>query len=84
MIIRSNKEFRKRHGLLSPKIQTQFDSRLRLFIADSRNPQLKLHPLKGKLSGYHSINISGDLRAIFKKDGDTITFVLIGRHSQLY
>ena len=84
MIIRSNKEFDKRHRLLSPKLQAQFDDRIRLFITDSRNPQLRLHPLKGKLSGYYSINISGDLRAIFKKDKDVITFVLIGTHSQLY
>ena len=84
MIIRSNKEFDKLHKLLSPKMQAQFDYRVRLLVADSRNPRLRLHPLKGKLSGYYSINVSGDLRAIFKKDKDTITFVLIGAHSQLY
>lgn len=84
MIIRSNKEFKKRHRLLSSKAQAQFDRRLRLFIADSKNPQLRLHPLKGKFSGYYSINISGDLRVIFKKDREIITFILIGTHSQLY
>lgn len=84
MIIRSNKEFKKHYQALPPKVQVQFDSRLHLFIADPRNPQLRLYPLKGNLSGYYSINISGNLRAIFKKDGEIITFVLLSTHSQLY
>ena len=40
---------------------------------------------KVALLGYWSINITGDVRAIYRQHGDTIIiFVLIGTHSQLY
>ena len=84
MIIRSNKEFRKRYRLLDSKIRTQVDARLRLFKANPKDPRLRLHPLKGSLKGYYSINLSGNMRAIFKRGGKIIAFVLIGTHSQLY
>lgn len=83
MTIRYSKSFKKHLKLLAPKIQAQTDARLRLFAADPTNPLLRQHPLKGKLKGYFSINISGDMRAVFKRDGDAATFVLIGTHSQL-
>ena len=67
------------------KFQKQFDDRLRLFMTDPSAPILRIHPLKGKFSGYWSMNISGDLRAIYRRDGDEIViFALIGTHSQLY
>ncbi|MYB39888.1 type II toxin-antitoxin system mRNA interferase toxin, RelE/StbE family [Candidatus Saccharibacteria bacterium] len=84
MTIRSNREFKKKYKLLAPKLQDQVDGRLRIFKADPKDPRLRLHPLKGKFQGYFSINISGDVRAIFRRDKDIITFVLIGTHSQLY
>lgn len=84
MTILYSKGFKKRLKLLPSKIQAQTDARLRLFAADPTNPLLRQHPLKGGLKGYFSINISGDMRAVFRRDGDAITFVLIGTHSQLY
>ncbi len=70
---------------MSPKLQNQFDERLQLFVEDPTNPMLRTHPLKGTYSGYWSINISGDLRAIYLKRGEElIIFALIGTHSQLY
>lgn len=78
-------KFKKQYKKLPPKIQDQFDTRLRLFFDDPIAPQLKIHPLKGKFAGYWSMNISGDLRALYKLDGDEIIiFALIGTHSQLY
>ena len=47
--------------------------------------KLNNHPLKGKWSGYRSINISGDLRALYKEMGeDKVIFTNIGSHNQLY
>ena len=67
------------------RFQKQFDERLRLFIADPTNPQLRVHPLKGKFAGYWSMNISGDMRALYLKQGEEmILFALIGTHSELY
>ena len=51
----------------------------------STDPKLKVHPLKGKYAGYWSMSISGDIRALYVSEGETIViFALIGTHSQLY
>ena len=85
MIIQYTPKFKKQYQKLPQKFQQQFDNRLRLFLTDPTHPQLRVHPLKGSFSGYWSINISGDLRALYLKRGDeVIIFALIGSHSQLY
>lgn len=84
MTINFNREFKKRYRSLPPKTKAQALQRIELFKTDPTNPLLRQHPLKGQLAGYRSINISGDMRAVFKRDGDDVTFVLIGTHSQLY
>jgi addiction module RelE/StbE family toxin len=85
MKIRFDSKFKRQYKKLSKPLQNQFDERLRLFIQDQIDPILRLHPLKGRFAGYYSINISGDLRALFYRDGEEIIiFSLIGTHSQLY
>lgn len=85
MKIQYTPKFKKQYKKLSKKLQIQFDERLILFIEEPTNPVLRVHPLKGAYSGYWSMNISGDLRAIYLKKGEElIIFALIGTHSQLY
>lgn len=85
MIIQYTNKFKKQYQKLPKKFQSQFDARLKLFVVEPTNPRLRVHPLKGKYSGYWSMNISGDLRAIFLRKGDEmVIFALIGTHSQLY
>lgn len=84
MKVRFGKKFKKQYRLLPASIRGKVDDRLRLFVLDPKHPILRLHPLKGKWTGYYSINISGDLRAIFKKNEELVIFTLVGTHSQLY
>ncbi len=84
MIIVFHKDFTKRFKRLTPKIKENFNKRLILFKKDEFNPALNNHTLKGKYQGYRSINISGDLRAIYKNDKVSIIFVTIDSHSNLY
>lgn len=78
-------KFKKQYKKLPPKIQKQFDDRLRLFVMEPKNPVLRTHPLKGLYQGYWSINLNGDFRAIYLQKGEEIIiFALIGTHSQLY
>jgi addiction module RelE/StbE family toxin len=85
MTIQYSPKFKKQYKKLPPKFQDQFGERLQLFLTDSTAPQLRNHPLKGKFAGYWSININGDIRALYRVDGDTvIIFALIGSHSELY
>lgn len=80
-----HKNYDKQYGKLRNKEKKKAQERLVLFIRNPFNPILNNHPLKGKYLGYRSINISGDLRAIYKLvDYDDCIFTTIDNHSNLY
>jgi addiction module RelE/StbE family toxin len=79
------KTFKKQFKKLPKQWQTEFQDRLALFLQDQSLPQLRVHPLIGNYAGYWSMSVNGDVRALYRKDGDSvIIFALIGTHSQLY
>lgn len=85
MNIQTTRSFDKQYAKLNVKVKNQFRGRLKLFNTDPFDVQLRNHPLKGKYLGYRSIDVSGDIRALYTVKGDTITiFGFIGTHSQLY
>jgi addiction module RelE/StbE family toxin len=85
MQVKYSKTFLKQYSKLPKKVQNKTDHRLLLWQKQPNNPQLRDHALDGKYQGYRSINITGDIRALYTKYGDTIVlFGFIGSHSQLY
>lgn len=85
MIIRYLPKFKKQYKKLPKKFQKQFDDRLLLFVTDPTTPKLRVHPLKGEYAGYWSMNVNGDIRALYIIRGEEIIiFALIGSHSELY
>jgi mRNA-degrading endonuclease YafQ of YafQ-DinJ toxin-antitoxin module len=83
--IEYTKRFRKQYATLTPKIREQFKKRQRLWLSDPYNSQLHLHMLTAEYAGLYSINITGDIRAIYEKiDNTYVIFGFIGTHSQLY
>ncbi len=85
MTIRYLPKFKKQYKKLPNTFQKQFDERLQLFMNDPTAPQLRVHPLKGAYAGYWSMNVNGDIRALYTIRGDeVIIFALIGSHSELY
>ena len=85
MIIRYLPKFKKQYKKLPEKFQKQFDDRLLLFVSDPTTPKLRVHPLKGEYAGYWSMNVNGDIRALYLIQGEEIIiFALIGSHSELY
>ena len=84
MLIDFHKDFTKDFKKISPKIKKKFQERLVLFEKDEFDPVLNNHALKGKWLGYRSINVTGDMRAIFKRDANSALFVTIDSHSNLY
>lgn len=85
MKINFHRNFDKRYSKLKRKHQEQFRQRLALFINDRYNPILNNHALKGRFEGYRSMNVTGDIRAIFiMHSSDQVEFVEIGSHSELY
>ena len=77
--------FRKQYRKLRISERERFEERLRLLVKDPYNPVLNNHALKGRYKRYRSINITGDLRALYKPMKEDIAlFVIIDTHSNLY
>jgi addiction module RelE/StbE family toxin len=85
MIIETTKAFDKQYVKLNLKVKNAFKRRLELFKANPFDISLRNHALKGNYLGYRSIDVTGDVRALYTTQGDTIIiFGFIGTHSQLY
>lgn len=80
-----SKKFKKQYKKLPPKLQKQTKERLELWQEQPNHPLLRLHKLEGKMNMFYSINITGDLRALYEVvDGEIYIYQLIGTHAQLY
>lgn len=84
MVINFHKDFIKDSGRLTVSQKDKLVQRLKLFGQDEFDPILNNHSLKGKYSGCRSINVTGDLRAIFKIAGEDVIFTALDSHSNLY
>ena len=91
MIIHLHKNFKKSYKKLTESQKNKFKERRNLFMVNEFHPILNNHALSGEYEGYRSINITGDLRVLYKrsfstnkKDGDLVMFVKIDSHSNLY
>jgi addiction module RelE/StbE family toxin len=83
--IRFHHTFDKQFAKLRPSVRARVKERLALFFNDPYHPQLRNHPLRGKYLDYRSVDITGDIRAIYKHvSEDEAIFVAIGTHGQLY
>ena len=80
----SSKKFDKQFAKLPPKIQEQFYEKLTLFRENPFNPLLNNHSVHHPYDGCQSINISGDVRALFEIKNNSAFFIRVGSHSELY
>ena len=80
-----HRNFEKQYKRLRATEKKRFKERLYIFKRDEFNSVLNNHPLRGTYKGYRSINITGDLRAIYKMIArDVFLFVAIDTHHNLY
>ncbi len=83
--IEFTKSFTKQFKKLRDNQQERFYERLELFKKNPQDRVLRDHALKGKYKGFRSIDIEGDLRALYYVKNDVIVvFAIIGTHGQLY
>ena len=79
------KSFEKQLQNLWIKIKDKFKDRLGIYLLNKYSQELNYHKLKWELNQFYSINITWDIRAIFKEEDDTIIiFYMIWTHSELY
>ena len=79
-----HRNFEKAYLKKDKEVQLAFDKRFELFKQNQFHPLLNNHPLHGEWEGHRSINITGDLRAIFKIEETVVIFVTIDTHTNLY
>ena len=85
MIIETTKTFDKQYSKLNDKTKTIYKNRIVMFKNNPFDFRLRNHALKGRYLGYRSIDVTGDVRALYTVKGDiVIIFGFIGTHSQLY
>jgi mRNA-degrading endonuclease YafQ of YafQ-DinJ toxin-antitoxin module len=80
--IRRARKFLKKH----PEINSQYRKTLELLELDPHHPSLRLHSLKGNLSGLSSVSINISYRIVLELiiEGYEIIFINIGKHDQVY
>lgn len=77
------KNYKKRiHG--NKNLENRFEDRYDLFINNQSDEILKEHQLSGKLKGFRSFSITGDIRVIYYIHDNTAYLVDIGTHNQVY
>ena len=84
MIVAYHKNFTKRLVRLSPKIQAAFYKKLEIFYNNRYDKRLNNHALHGVFAGSRSIDVTGNYRAVFVENADSVIFTVIGTHPELY
>lgn len=88
MQVKRSKTFLKHYSKLQLRVQVKTDETLIKFFTDPSDPALRNHALAGKFTGCRSIDVTGDMRIIFRElsDGayEIVELIDIGSHSQLY
>jgi addiction module RelE/StbE family toxin len=77
-------QFNKQRKAVPLEIKKAFQDTLAFFIAEPDHPSLRNHPLKDKFAGVRSIDVTGDGRALYRRERERIIFVELGTHDQLY
>jgi len=85
MTIRYSKKFKKQYDKLSPTLQQKTKDAIRRWTNNPHDETLRLHQLSGKMKRFYSIDITGDIRALYEiADKDIYIYQMVGTHSQLY
>lgn len=79
------KNFIKKFKKLPKNTQIKFNEKIKIFSKDPFNVILNNHSLHGKYANSRSINVTGNIRAVFEEIGENhVEFVAIGSHPELY
>lgn len=80
-----SKKFEKSFAKLSKSTKAKAIVVFQKFIQDPNDISLRNHELTGRWKNHFSINVTGDIRAVYVfVERDIIQFVAVGSHSTLY
>lgn len=79
------KHFKKQFDKLPKRVQELFYKKLSVFIENPFEPMLNNHQLSGSMKNMRSINVTGDIRAIYEQiNKNKVLFLMVAKHSKLY
>lgn len=88
MIIKYSPSFFEKLKKVDVRIRKSVKKKMLLFSKNPNDPSLHNHMLRDKWQGYRSINITNDVRALYKEVqiGEDVVayFVIVGTHKELY
>lgn len=84
MTISYSKGFIKQAKKLNPEVRKKLLERVAIFSDNPLHPVLRNHQLRGKYKEYRSIDVTGDIRALYLQRENEAIFDVVGTHSQLY
>jgi addiction module RelE/StbE family toxin len=84
MNISYSKNFISLAKKLNSKSRQRLLERIETFSENPLHPALRNHQLKGKWKAYRSIDITGDIRALYLQCENEAIFDAVGTHNQLY
>jgi len=83
MRVNLSPRFERAYERLPTPIQNDFDKKINWFIANSRDPRLKTHKLKGKLYECLSFYLRDGFRVLFEQvDPNTVNLLDVGSHDK--
>lgn len=84
MRVIASSRFIRRARKLKPPRDELLRAALRRFAANTADPLLRTHKLKGDLADYWSFSVDDDLRVLFRWEGETCFLVNLGTHDEIY
>ena len=79
-----HRKFQKAFKKQSKGIQEKFKTAIQQFFEDEFHYSLNNHALQGKYRELRSIDVTGNIRVHYKKEGNVVVLINIGSHSDLY
>lgn len=76
--------FRKQFKKCPRKIRLAAFEQLAVLERNEFDVVLNDHKLSGKCAGYRSVNVTGDIRIVYKRVSDGFYLAAIGAHGELY
>ena len=81
----THREFERQYKRAPSAIRNRLWERLEMLADNPDNPLLRNHKLNPPWEGYHSINVTGDWRLVYKQlSGNLFYLRAVGTHHQLF
>lgn len=76
--------FQQQLEKVNPETRILFREAFEIFLEDPYHLSLRNHELTEEYAGIKSIDVTGDIRALYREVAERIIFIYLGTHEELY